>query len=54
MELALFAIWCFLVAFAGGLVGLVLGIIRLPATLLVVGRDAQRRRPGAPHRTAAW
>jgi uncharacterized membrane protein YfcA len=35
VELALFALWCFLVAFAGGLVGLVLGNIRLPATLLV-------------------
>jgi uncharacterized membrane protein YfcA len=36
VELAAFAIWCFLVALAGGLVGLVLGNIRLPATLLVV------------------
>jgi uncharacterized membrane protein YfcA len=35
VELAAFAIWCFLVAFAGGLAGLVLGNIRLPATLLV-------------------
>ncbi|HEY0346221.1 MAG TPA: sulfite exporter TauE/SafE family protein [Solirubrobacteraceae bacterium] len=35
MELVAFAIWCFLVALAGGLVGLVLGNIRLPATLLV-------------------
>jgi uncharacterized membrane protein YfcA len=35
MDLALFALWCFLVATAGGLVGLVLGNIRLPATLLV-------------------
>ena len=35
MELLAFAVWCFLVAFAGGLVGLVLGNIRLPATLLV-------------------
>ena len=40
MELALFAIWCFLVAFAGGLVGLVLGNIRLPATLIVAGSAA--------------
>ena len=40
MELALFAIWCFLVAFAGGLVGLVLGNIRLPATLVVAGSAA--------------
>ena len=35
MELLAFAVWCFLVALAGGLVGLVLGNIRLPATLLV-------------------
>jgi uncharacterized membrane protein YfcA len=35
MELALFAIWCFLVALAGGLVGLVLGNLRLPATVFV-------------------
>ena len=40
MELALFAVWCFLVAFAGGLVGLVLGNIRLPATLLVASSAA--------------
>jgi uncharacterized membrane protein YfcA len=40
MELALFAVWCFLVAFAGGLVGLVLGNIRLPATLLVASSTA--------------
>jgi uncharacterized membrane protein YfcA len=37
MDLVLFAAWCFTVAFAGGLVGLVLGNLRLPATLLVVG-----------------
>jgi len=35
MGLAIFAVWCFVVAFAGGLVGLVLGNIRLPATLLL-------------------
>lgn len=35
MELAAFAAWCFLVAVAGGVAGLVLGNIRLPATLLV-------------------
>ena len=39
MELALFALWCFLVAAAGGLVGLVLGNLRLPATV-VVGTSA--------------
>lgn len=37
MELTLFAAWCFAVAFAGGLVGLVLGNLRLPATLVVAG-----------------
>jgi uncharacterized membrane protein YfcA len=35
MDLVLFAVWCFVVALAGGLVGLVLGNIRLPATLLL-------------------
>jgi uncharacterized protein len=35
VELALFAIWCFLVALAGGLVGLVLGNLRLPATVFI-------------------
>jgi uncharacterized protein len=35
VELALFAVWCFLVALAGGLVGLVLGNVRLPATVFV-------------------
>jgi uncharacterized protein len=35
MEYALLAIWCFAVALAGGLVGLVLGNIRLPAVLLL-------------------
>ncbi len=39
MELALFGLWCFLVAAAGGLVGLVLGNLRLPATV-VVGTSA--------------
>jgi uncharacterized membrane protein YfcA len=36
----LFALWCFLVALAGGLVGLVLGNIRLPATLLLASSVA--------------
>jgi uncharacterized protein len=40
MDLALFAAWCFLVAFAGGLVGLVLGNLRLPATLVVATSTA--------------
>ncbi len=35
MEYVLLAIWCFAVALAGGLVGLVLGNIRLPAVLLL-------------------
>lgn len=35
MEYLAFALWCFTVAAAGGLVGLVLGNLRLPATLLV-------------------
>jgi uncharacterized protein len=35
MEYVLLAVWCFLVALAGGLVGLVLGNIRLPAVLLL-------------------
>ena len=35
LALAAIAAWCFLTAFAGGLVGLVLGNIRLPALLLV-------------------
>ncbi len=34
-EAVAFAVWCFAVALAGGLVGLVLGNIRLPAVLLV-------------------
>jgi uncharacterized protein len=40
VELALFAIWCFLVALAGGLVGLVLGNLRLPVVLLVASSPA--------------
>jgi uncharacterized membrane protein YfcA len=35
VELILFAAWCFTVALIGGLVGLVLGNIRLPFTLAV-------------------
>ena len=35
MDLIAFAAWCFLVALAGGLVGLVLGNIRLPAAVLL-------------------
>jgi uncharacterized membrane protein YfcA len=39
-ELAAFAAWCFVVALAGGLVGLVLGNIRLPAVLLLASSPA--------------
>jgi uncharacterized protein len=39
-EAIAFATWCFAVALAGGLVGLVLGNIRLPATLLVASSPA--------------
>ena len=35
MDLIAFALWCFLVALAGGLVGLVLGNLRLPAAVLL-------------------
>src|SRR5438876_10877159 len=35
MDYAGYSLWCFAVALAGGLVGLVLGNLRLPATLLV-------------------
>lgn len=40
MELAAFAFWCLTVAVAGGLVGLVLGNLRLPATLVVASSAA--------------
>ena len=40
LALAAIAAWCFLAAFAGGLVGLVLGNIRLPALLLVSSTPA--------------
>jgi len=40
VELALLAVWCFLVALGGGLVGLVLGNLRLPAVLLVASSPA--------------
>ena len=40
MELALLAIWCFVVALGGGLVGLVLGNLRLPVVLLVASSPA--------------
>ena len=40
MEYVLVGAWCFLVAFGGGLVGLVLGNIRLPAVLLLSSSPA--------------
>ena len=40
LELAAFCAWCFAVALAGGVVGLVLGNIRLPAVLLVASHPA--------------
>jgi len=40
VELALLAVWCFLVALGGGLVGLVLGNLRLPVVLLVASSPA--------------
>jgi uncharacterized membrane protein YfcA len=40
VELALVAAWCFLVAVAGGAVGLVLGNIRLPVILLAAANPA--------------
>jgi uncharacterized protein len=40
MDYLLLAAWCFLVAFGGGLVGLVLGNIRLPAVTLLASSPA--------------
>jgi uncharacterized protein len=40
LELTALVLWCFAVALAGGLVGLVLGNIRLPAVLLVASSPA--------------
>jgi uncharacterized membrane protein YfcA len=40
VELALVAVWCFVVALAGGAVGLVLGNIRLPVIILVASNPA--------------
>src|SRR4051794_41775388 len=40
VEAVLLALWCFVVAFAGGLVGLVLGNIRLPLVVLVATTPA--------------
>lgn len=40
MELVLLAVWCFVVALGGGLVGLVLGNLRLPVVLLIASSPA--------------
>lgn len=40
VDYVLFCLWCFAVAAAGGLVGLVLGNLRLPATLLIASSAA--------------
>jgi uncharacterized membrane protein YfcA len=40
VEAVALAVWCFSVAVAGGLVGLVLGNIRLPAVLLIAASPA--------------
>jgi uncharacterized membrane protein YfcA len=40
LLLAAFALWCFVVAFAGGLAGLVLGNIRLPFALALASSPA--------------
>jgi uncharacterized membrane protein YfcA len=40
LELIAFVAWCFAVALAGGLVGLVLGNIRLPLVLLLASSPA--------------
>ncbi|MEA2422932.1 MAG: uncharacterized protein QOF55_2031 [Thermoleophilaceae bacterium] len=40
LLLAAFAVWCFVVAVAGGLAGLVLGNIRLPAALALASSPA--------------
>jgi uncharacterized protein len=40
LELTAFCAWCFAVALAGGVVGLVFGNIRLPALLLVASHPA--------------
>ena len=40
LELAALAVWCFSVALAGGLVGIVLGNLRLPAVVLAASTAA--------------
>lgn len=40
LVLALVGVWCLLAAFVGGLLGLVLGNVRLPVLLLVASSPA--------------
>ena len=40
VEYVAFAVWCFSVALAGGLVGLVLGNLRLPLVVLLAASPA--------------
>jgi hypothetical protein len=42
MEYVLLGVWCFLVALAGGPVGLVVGNLRLPVVLLVAAAGMGR------------
>ncbi len=49
LELTAFVAWCFAVALAGGLVGLVLGNIRLPLVLLLATSPAGGRRSEHRH-----
>ena len=55
LALAAVAVWCFATAVAGGLAGLVLGNIRLPALLLIAstpaaGAGREHRRVGGCRR----
>jgi hypothetical protein len=55
MELIALAAWCFLVALGGGVVGLVLGNIRLPVVLLVASPAAGAGRTSrSARRSACW
>jgi uncharacterized membrane protein YfcA len=42
VDYVLFTFWCFTVAVAGGLVGLILGTLRVPALLKFVGERPSR------------
>ena len=59
LELVAFGGWCFLVAVAGGLAGLVLGNIRLPVALLLAstpaaGAGANIAISGCPRPRRLW